>query len=143
MALSGLTSKRGQACVPPRGSEGVCFWPSQLLVCVCVCAKSLQLCPTLCDSMDCSPPGSSVHGILHERSLGCCALLPPGDLPDPGIKPASLTSALAGRFFYHWHHLRSPPAARGARIPRLAAPPSIFETCPSLQLLHLLSQLLL
>ena len=31
--------------------------------------------------------------------MGCCALLPPGDLPDPGIKPASLTSALAGRFF--------------------------------------------
>ena len=33
-------------------------------VCVCVCAKSLQSCLTLCDPMDCSPPGSSVHGIL-------------------------------------------------------------------------------
>ena len=33
--------------------------------CVTVRAKSLQLCPTLCDSMDCSPPGSSVHGILQ------------------------------------------------------------------------------
>ena len=33
-----------------------------------VCAaKSLQLCPTLCDSMDGSPPGSSVHGILQAR----------------------------------------------------------------------------
>ena len=31
---------------------------------VLCCAKSLQLCPTLCDPMDCSPPGSSVHGIL-------------------------------------------------------------------------------
>ena len=30
---------------------------------MCVCAKSLQLCLTLCDPMDCSPPGSSVHGI--------------------------------------------------------------------------------
>ena len=29
-----------------------------------VCAKSLQSCPTLSDPMDCSPPGSSVHGIL-------------------------------------------------------------------------------
>ena len=28
-----------------------------------------QLCPTLCDPMDCSPPGSSVHGILHARTL--------------------------------------------------------------------------
>ena len=31
----------------------------------CVHAKSLQSCPTLCDPMDCSPPGSSVHGILQ------------------------------------------------------------------------------
>ena len=36
---------------------------------MCVCAKSLQLCPTLCDLMACSPPGSSVHGILQARIL--------------------------------------------------------------------------
>ena len=39
--------------------------------------------PTLCDSMDCSPPGSSVYGILQARILG------QRDLPDPGIRPAS------------------------------------------------------
>ena len=33
-------------------------------VCVCVCVKSLQLCLTLWNAMDCSLPGSSVHGIL-------------------------------------------------------------------------------
>ena len=33
------------------------------------CAKPLQSCPTLCDSMDCSPPGSSVHGISEARIL--------------------------------------------------------------------------
>ena len=32
-------------------------------------AKSLQSCPTLCDPVDCSPPGSSVHGILQARTL--------------------------------------------------------------------------
>ena len=32
-------------------------------------AKSLQSCPFLCDPMDCSPPGSSVHGILQARIL--------------------------------------------------------------------------
>ena len=32
-------------------------------------AKSLQLCWTLCYPMDCSPPGSSVHGILLARIL--------------------------------------------------------------------------
>ena len=35
----------------------------------CMHAKSLQLCPTLCDLMDSSPPGSSVHGILQARIL--------------------------------------------------------------------------
>ena len=32
-------------------------------------AKSLQLCPTLCDPIDGSPPGSSVHGIFQARTL--------------------------------------------------------------------------
>ena len=38
--------------------------------------------------MDCSPPGSSVHGVLQEywNGLPCP---PPGDLPDPGIEPGS------------------------------------------------------
>ena len=35
----------------------------------CICAKSLQSCPTLCDPMDCSPPGYSVHGIHQARIL--------------------------------------------------------------------------
>ena len=66
---------------------------------------------TLCDSMNCSQTGSSVHGVY------CSSLAPlqmefsrqeywsglpfptPGDLPDPGIKPTSPVSpALAGRF---------------------------------------------
>ena len=54
--------------------------------------------------MGCSPPGSSVHGTLQARILERVAMAssrgsprpPPGDLPDPGIEPASLTSALAG-----------------------------------------------
>ena len=63
---------------------------------VCVCAKLLHLCLTLCDSGDCSQSGSSVHGILQARILEWGCLLP-GDLPKPGIEPASLLSpALAG-----------------------------------------------
>ena len=63
-------------------------------------AKSLQSCPALCDPMDYSPPGSSVHGILQARIQGWLPCPPPGDLPDPGIEPASLMSpALAGGFF--------------------------------------------
>ena len=37
-------------------------------------AKSLQSCPTLSDSMDCSPPGSSVPGILQARILTWVAI---------------------------------------------------------------------
>ena len=37
-----------------------------MCVCVCVCAQS---CLTLCDPMDCGPPGSSVHGIYQARIL--------------------------------------------------------------------------
>ena len=47
------------------------FWGVHLCVSVyaCMCAKSLQSCPALCEPMDCSPPGSSVHGILQARML--------------------------------------------------------------------------
>ena len=37
---------------------------------MCVRGKSLQSCVTLCDSVHCSPPGSSVHEILQARILG-------------------------------------------------------------------------
>ena len=37
-------------------------------------AKSLQSCPTLCNPMDCSPPGFSVHGILQARTLEWAAI---------------------------------------------------------------------
>ena len=62
-------------------------------------AKSLQSCPTLCDPIDGSQPGSPVPGILQARTLE------PGDLPYPGIEPRCL-----------WGH---PPAGRGAGGPNL------------------------
>ena len=59
-----------------------------------------QSCLTLCDPMDCSPPGSSVHEIFQARILEWVPFPTPGDLPDPGIEPETLASpALAGRFF--------------------------------------------
>ena len=45
-----------------------------MCVCVCVCAKLLQSCPILCDPTDCSPPSSSVHGILQVRMLEWAAI---------------------------------------------------------------------
>ena len=58
-------------------------------VCVCVCLSVTQSCPTLWDPMDCSLPGSSVHGIPQARILEWVAIHSPGDLPEPGIKPRS------------------------------------------------------
>ena len=59
-------------------ATGLAFWlqslytqalqsPAQTPNKRCVCAPSLQSCLTLCDPMNCSPPGSSVHGILQAR----------------------------------------------------------------------------
>ena len=48
-------------------------------------------CPTLSDPMDCSLPGSSVHGIPQARILERLPFASPGDLPDSGIKFGSPT----------------------------------------------------
>ena len=55
---------------------------------VCMCAELLQLCPTLCDPMDCSPPGSSIHGDSTGQNIrvGCHALLH-GIFPTQGSNP--------------------------------------------------------
>ena len=44
---------------------------------------------TLYDPMDCSPPGSSIHGIFQARVLSGLPFPSPGDLPNPGITPES------------------------------------------------------
>ena len=70
----------------------------------CTRAKLLQLCPTLCDPIDCRPPGSSVHqtppsmGFSRQEYWGGFLRPPPGGRPE--TEPAFLTFlALAGRFF--------------------------------------------
>ena len=54
-----------------------------------VCVLAAQSCLTLCDPVDCSPPGSSGHGILQARYWSGFPVPSPGDLPEPGIKPRS------------------------------------------------------
>ena len=59
----------------------------------CMCAKLLQLYQTLCDPMDCSLQGSSVHGSLQARTLENTGLPcpPPGDLLTQGSNPCLLS----------------------------------------------------
>ena len=67
---------------------------------MCMRAKSPQSCLTLYDPMDCSPTGSSVIGFSRQEYWSGVPCPPPGDLPNPGIKPTSPAApAWAGVFF--------------------------------------------
>ena len=80
-------------------------------VCVCVCVYA-QSCPTLCDPIDCRPPGSSVHGIFQARILEQVAISSSRDLPDPEVKPLfPESSALAGEYFHHCTTWEAPKTA--------------------------------
>ena len=65
-----------------------------------VCSKLLQLCPTLYDPMDHSPPGSSDHGILHARILELAAV--PSSRGSSQPRDQTLVSCIAGSFFTVW-----------------------------------------
>ena len=69
----------------------------KLLNITAAAAKLLQSCPTLCDSIDGSPPDSSSLGFSKQEHWSGLSFPTPGDLPDTGIKPMS--PALAGGFF--------------------------------------------
>ena len=78
--------------------------PSVLyLLCVCLVAQSWL---TLCNPIDCSPPGSSVHGILQARTLEWVAFPFSRGLSDPRIKPKS--PELQADFLPLEPHQRSP-----------------------------------
>ena len=69
----------------------------QTHTCICLVVRS---CPTLCSSVDHSPPGSSVHEILPGKNTGVgCHALPQGIFPTQGSDPSL---SLAGGFFIVW-----------------------------------------
>ena len=75
----------------------------------CVCAKSVLSWPTLCNSMDCSPPGSSLSmGFSWQEYWNGLPCHPPGDLPRPGMEPVSLS-------LLHWQAGSSPLAPPGRK----------------------------
>ena len=67
---------------------------------VTVCVLDTRLCPTLCDPKDCSPPGSSVHGILQARipEWGAVSFSRGSSWP----RDRTWVSCTAGRFFAVW-----------------------------------------
>ena len=78
----------------------VCAYSIYIYIYICIntcCCLVSWLCPTLCNSIDYSPPGSSVYGILQARILEWVAILFSRDLLDPEIESTPL--ALAGGVF--------------------------------------------
>ena len=63
-----------------------------------------------CDPVACSPPGSSVHGILQATMLEQVAISSPGDLPESQIRPITVSPALAGESLPR-RHLGSLPSS--------------------------------
>ena len=88
-------------------------------VCVCACLFG-KSCLTLCNPMDCGPPGSSVHGISQEN--GKLPLPSTKNLPHPDSETEPVSPALIGRFF-----TSEPPAAAAA-----AAAAKSLQSCPTL-----------
>ena len=77
------------------------FW------CVCEVAQS---CPALCDLMDCSPSGSSVHGILQARILEWVAIS--FSRGSSQTRDQTQVSCIAGRCFILWANREVPPKSK-------------------------------
>ena len=74
------------------------------MICMCLymCLKSLQLCLTLCNTVDFNSPGSSVHGDSpgENTGMGCHALLQ-GIFPTQGLNPCHLQLLNCRRILHH------------------------------------------
>ena len=87
------------------GSTSIILPPSSLRL-RCMCAKSIHLCPTLCDPMECSPPGSSVRGILQARILKWVAMSSSRGSSQPrDWNFISCGPCITGGFFTIWARL--------------------------------------
>ena len=82
----GLQSPGSQKC-----PTGLNDWTTSLLEVMRLESESevTQSCPILCDPMDCSLTGFSIHGIFQARILKWVAISFSRDLPNPGIEPGS------------------------------------------------------
>ena len=83
--------------------------------------------------MDCSPPGSSVHGILQTRILEWVAISSPGDLPNPGVEPR-LPSLQADSYRLSQLHI-SPPWMLCVRVTASTRPYSPYRSAQNQRLL--------
>ena len=101
MTIASATWARGIPRYQVAGSvsERACAWGGGCPHTIRMCAY-IQSCLTLCDPIDCSPPGSSVHWVLRQEYWSGLPFPTLGDPSNRGIKATSLLSpALTGGFF--------------------------------------------
>ena len=99
---------------------GFCLPVYSIPVCMCVCAVASDF----CDPMECSPPGSSVHGILRQEYWSRVPFPSPGDLPNPGTEPGSPAVQADS--------LPSEPPGKAYRVAAAAAAAKSLQSCPTL-----------
>jgi len=104
------------------------------LLCVCTCAQSLQSCLSLCNPMDCSRQTPQSMGFSRREHWSGFPFPPPGDLPDPGIKPISPASPAQQADLLPMSHQGSP----NVTVTYLLSMPNAWESltfsysCPHL-----------
>ena len=86
-----------------------------------------QSCPTLCDPMDCSPPGSSIHGILQARVLewGAISFSRGSSWP----RDQTQVSRIAGWCFNLWATWKAPQKQTKSILNYYDFYPSLYDTC--------------
>ena len=119
-----------------RGNRDIWLLPSSLLCSVA------QTCPALCNPMDCSPPGSSVLGILQARTLEWVSM--PSSRGSSQIRNRTQVSHIAGGFFYHLSHQGSQRVLEWIAYPFSSgsSDPEIKPRSPALQVDSLPDELL-
>ena len=124
--------KKKQSCLAWLSSEDLfrvqaLFSPFQ---CSCVCSVALS-CPGLCNPIDCSPPGSSVHGVSHAKILGQVAISSSRGSSQP--RDRICVSCIDRWTLYHWATWEALPVLTVIQLSSLefctCSGPSIMYFC--------------
>ena len=115
-------------CLPPPRAAAelssifcLFYYPPTFLNSLILVCSVAQSCPTLCEPMDCSQPGSPVHGIFSGKNAGMgCHLLLQGIFPTQGSNLCLLhwSPALVGKFF-----TTAPPGKPSLILTKANTPP--------------------
>ena len=94
-------------------------------------SEDTQLCPTLCNAMDCSPLGAPVHGIFQAKILGWVAIFSSRESSWPRDQTRlSCVSCCGGWILYHWAPWEPSSLKKVAAFS--LCPHTVFSVCVSM-----------